>query len=106
MTELVRDEAIKLFGERALALWLGALCLVTYIAGVVGLSLTLGGWVAWALVALAGAVPGAFLLRKYAERLETERAIRRHAPAQARPAGPAPEPIGGMPPEVPPAYPN
>lgn len=82
----------ELLGETALQV----LCLAAYIVGVAGMAATLGGWVGWAVVAAAGAVPGAVLLRKELERRELEKAIAAHAPEQYTPppsGAPAPGPL-------------
>lgn len=76
-----------------------------YAAGTGGVALALGGWPGWLAVALAGAIPGAYLLRDGLENRSIAREIAENAPErftappprQQRGAGSAPESIA-MPP--------
>lgn len=77
-----------------------------YVLGIGGAAVWLGSPWGWVALAVAGGVPGFYMLRRDLDDRSVERDRDRLAPAAARPTGPAPEPIGGMPPEVPSAYPN
>lgn len=78
----------------------------SYVAGVAGTGLYLGSPWGWVLLAAAGAIPGGYLLRQDVERRGVDRDRERLGVGRqnGRPTGPAPEPLGTVPPEVPPAF--
>jgi hypothetical protein len=105
VTELVRSKVRDLFGERGLVM-LGA---VAYIVAAVGLAVSvgeaLGAPLGWLVALLAAAIP--LMLRQVwkmqAAQLGAVRRVDQAMNGRA-PAGPAPEPLGTVPPPVPPAY--
>ena len=69
-----------------------------YVAGVGGLAMSVGGTLGWAIVAVAGLVPGGYLLAKDLEQRADVRIAKQGAPESYRPPpsrgdGAAPGPL-------------